>query len=83
MSAALVRQGVPLASVLAAGHEVRKHTEALTELFSALVHTHLRDDDFTSAMDRVRPLAKDVVEAELSMSLDRRIRAEKSDPEAE
>ncbi|NDZ77713.1 MerR family transcriptional regulator [Streptomyces sp. SID10853] len=83
VSAALVRQGVPLASVLAAGHQVRKHTEALTELFSALVHDHLPDEGFAGAMERVRPLAKDVVEAELSMSLDRRIRAEKSGPDAE
>ncbi|WP_328321871.1 MerR family transcriptional regulator [Streptomyces sp. NBC_00388] len=77
VSAALVRQGVPLAAVLAAGHEVRKHTETLTELFSTLVRTHLPDEDFAGAMERVRPLAKDVVGAELSMSLDRRVRAEK------
>lgn len=83
VSAALVRQGVPLASVLASGREVRRHTEALTELFSGLVRTHLGDEEFTSAMERVRPLAKDVVEAELSMSLDRRVRAEKSGPEGE
>ncbi|MFE2374586.1 MerR family transcriptional regulator [Streptomyces sp. NPDC059398] len=82
VSAALVRQGVPLAAVLAAGDEVRKHTEALTELFSALVHTHLPDEDFTSAMERVRPLAKSVVDAELSMSLDRRVRAEKNGGDA-
>ncbi|WP_250301943.1 MerR family transcriptional regulator [Streptomyces sp. NBC_01267] len=77
VSAALVGEGVPLAAVLTAGHEVRRHTEALTELFAELVRDQLPDEEFAGAMERVRPLAKSVVDAELSMSLDRRVRAEK------
>ncbi|MCX4550400.1 MerR family transcriptional regulator [Streptomyces sp. NBC_01387] len=77
VSAALVAEGVPLAAVLTAGHEVRRHTEALTELFAELVRDQLPDEEFAGAMERVRPLAKSVVDAELSMSLDRRVRAEK------
>ncbi|MEV6794943.1 MerR family transcriptional regulator [Streptomyces sp. NPDC051320] len=77
VSAALVTQGVPLASVLAAGHRVREHTEALTRLFTDLIHAHLPDTEFEEAMARLRPLAKDVVEAELSMAMDRQVRAER------
>ncbi|WP_328540894.1 MerR family transcriptional regulator [Streptomyces sp. NBC_00344] len=76
VSAALVGQGVPLADVLAAGHRIREHTEALTELFTELIHAHLPDTGFGEAMSQLRPLAKDVVAAELSMSMDRRVRAE-------
>ncbi|MEV8568224.1 MerR family transcriptional regulator [Streptomyces sp. NPDC051322] len=77
VSAALVAQGVPLASVLAAGHRVREHTEALTRLFTDLVRAHLPDTEFGEAMARLRPLAKNVVEAELSMAMDRQVRAER------
>ncbi len=72
-SAALVREGIPLAEVLATGHRVRVHAEALAELFTDLVLAQggrTRED-----LERLRPLAKSVVEAELSMALDRRLRA--------
>ncbi|WP_149179660.1 MerR family transcriptional regulator [Streptomyces sp. TRM49041] len=70
VSAALVKEGVPLSAVLAAARRVRTHTDALAELFTDLLHTHTRDED----VSRLRPLAKSVVEAELSMALDRRLR---------
>ncbi|EFF91530.1 regulatory protein, MerR [Streptomyces sp. e14] len=72
VSAALVREGIPLAEVLAAGHRVREHAEALAELFTDLITRHATQDD----LHRLRPLAKSVVDAELSMALDRRLRKE-------
>ncbi|MFE9043230.1 MerR family transcriptional regulator [Streptomyces sp. NPDC012421] len=71
VSAALVREGVPLAEVLKAGARVREHAEALAGLFAEMLTTHAREAD----LQRLRPLAKSVVEAELSMALDRRLRA--------
>ncbi len=70
VSAALVREGVPLAEVLKAGARVREHADALAELFTELLRAHAAEDDLW----RLRPLAKSVVEAELSMALDRRLR---------
>ncbi|MBT2410497.1 MerR family transcriptional regulator [Streptomyces sp. ISL-12] len=69
-STALVREGVPLAEVLAAGRRVRTHAEALAGLFTDLVLRHASEAD----LPRLRPLARSVVEAELSLALDRRLR---------
>ncbi|MER5944751.1 MerR family transcriptional regulator [Streptomyces sp. NPDC001904] len=69
VSAALVREGIPLAEVLAAARTVRDHADALATLFHELILAHGDDKD----VQRLRPLAKSVVEAELSMALDRRI----------
>ncbi len=69
VSAALVREGIPLAEVLKAGARVREHADALAGLFTDLLRTHAAEDD----LRRLRPLAKSVVEAELSMALDRRL----------
>lgn len=70
VSAALVREGVPLAAVLEAGRQVRVHADALAELFIGLLTEHSAD----GRMEKLRPLAKSVVEAELSMAMDRRLR---------
>ncbi|MET9348965.1 MerR family transcriptional regulator [Streptomyces termitum] len=70
VSAALVREGVPLAEVLRAGARVREHAEALAELFAELLGAHAAGED----LQRLRPLAKSVVDAELSLALDRRLR---------
>ncbi|KIF74868.1 MerR family transcriptional regulator [Streptomyces sp. 150FB] len=70
VSAALVRKGVPLAAVLEAGRRARQHTDALAELFITVMETYVGDD----SAEELRPLAKSVVEAELSMALDRRLR---------
>ncbi|WP_338897774.1 MerR family transcriptional regulator [Streptomyces sp. TG1A-60] len=72
VSAALVREGVPLADVLAAGRRVRTHAEALAALFTDLILT--RPDRTPEDLRRLRPLAKSVAEAELSLALDRRLR---------
>ncbi|MFD8965189.1 MerR family transcriptional regulator [Streptomyces sp. NPDC059568] len=72
VSAALVREGVPLAVILETAREVRAHADALAELFGAVLTAH------TTAADsaKLRPLAKSIVEAEFSMALDRRLRAD-------
>jgi DNA-binding transcriptional MerR regulator len=70
VSSALVREGIPLAEVLTAGKHVREHADALAEMFAELVLRHANEDD----LHRLRPLARSVVEAELSLALDRRLR---------
>jgi DNA-binding transcriptional MerR regulator len=70
VSSALVREGIPLAEVLAAGARVREHADALAEMFAELVLRHGTEND----LHRLRPLARSVVEAELSLALDRRLR---------
>lgn len=70
VSSALVREGIPLAEVLTAGKRVREHVDDLAEMFAELVLRHATEDD----LQRLRPLARSVVEAELSLALDRRLR---------
>ncbi|MYT30984.1 MULTISPECIES: MerR family transcriptional regulator [unclassified Streptomyces] len=80
-STSLVAQGIPLAAVLEAGGRVRAHADALADLFTTLIRSHLVTTlhdlpRATEAVENLRPLAKGVVEAELSMAMDRRIRTE-------
>ncbi|SEG34890.1 DNA-binding transcriptional regulator, MerR family [Actinacidiphila yanglinensis] len=85
-SAALVREGVPLSAVLAAGREVRIHVDAMADLFTQVIKTHVMGDlaDLTptgthrisASLHRLRPLAKNIVDAEMSLAMDRRVRAE-------
>ncbi|MEU9115751.1 MerR family transcriptional regulator [Streptomyces sp. NPDC048483] len=92
-STELVDKGVPLAAVLEAGRQVRAHADALADLFTNLIRTHvLADvlhraptddpptpqevDHIAETIDKLRPISKGVVEAELSMAMDRRVRAE-------
>jgi DNA-binding transcriptional MerR regulator len=70
VSSALVHEGIPLAEVLGAAQQVRTHADALAELFTDLVLRHASEQD----LPRLRPLARSVVEAELSLALDRRMR---------
>ncbi|MDQ0761451.1 MerR family transcriptional regulator [Streptomyces canus] len=70
VSSELVREGIPLGEVLAAGKRVREHVDDLAEMFAELVLRHAGEDD----LHRLRPLARSVVEAELSLALDRRLR---------
>ncbi|MEU3856925.1 MerR family transcriptional regulator [Streptomyces sp. NPDC028722] len=69
VSSALVREGIPLAEVLAAGARVREHADTLAALFTGLILRHAPEED----LHRLRPLARSVVEAELSLALDRRM----------
>jgi DNA-binding transcriptional MerR regulator len=92
----LIAQGVPLAAVLEAGRAVRTHADALADIFTTLIRTHVLPDvpqrtatdapacadavdRITETIENLRPLAKGVVEAELSMAMDRRVRAEIDD----
>ncbi|WP_328913900.1 MULTISPECIES: MerR family transcriptional regulator [unclassified Streptomyces] len=85
-SAALVREGVPLAAVLAAGRAVRDHVDAIADLFTEVVSTHVLGSSadlppgeahrITESLQRLRPLAKNIVDAEMSLAMDRRMRAE-------
>jgi DNA-binding transcriptional MerR regulator len=73
VSSALVREGIPLAEVLSAGARVRQHADALADLFTDLILRHGPEEN----LHRLRPLARSVVEAELSLALDRRVRERK------
>ncbi|MCX4526272.1 MerR family transcriptional regulator [Streptomyces sp. NBC_01551] len=67
VSSALVREGVPLSAVLETGRRVREHADAMAAVFTELITAHIGED----AVARLRPLAKSVVEAELTMAMDR------------
>ncbi|WP_308293818.1 MerR family transcriptional regulator [Streptomyces sp. RK62] len=75
VSSALVREGIPLAEVLTAGRRVREHVDAMADMFADLVLRHADESD----LPRLRPLARSVVEAELSLALDRRLRKQEWD----
>lgn len=75
-SSALVQEGIPLSAVLAAGKRVRDHADALAEIFANVILTHAPESDPA----RLRPLAQRVVEAELSLALDRRMRRMRQEP---
>ncbi|MFG3406607.1 MerR family transcriptional regulator [Streptomyces sp. NPDC048142] len=72
VSAELVREGVPLSTVLSSGRRVREHADALAEIFVRALHAHTKETE----PSQLRPLARAVVDAELSMALDRRLRRE-------
>ncbi|MCX4396094.1 MerR family transcriptional regulator [Streptomyces sp. NBC_00264] len=76
VSSQLVREGVPLSTVLAAGRRVREHADALAELFVGVLEGQGGDE---TEPPQLRPLARAVVDAELSMALDRRLRRESTD----
>ncbi|MFD8961693.1 MerR family transcriptional regulator [Streptomyces anulatus] len=72
VSAELVREGVPRSTVLSSGRRVREHADALAEIFVRVLHAHTKETEPA----QLRPLARAVVDAELSMALDRRLRRE-------
>jgi len=89
-SLALAREGVPLSAVLAAGREVRGHVDAMAALFTNVIKEHvlgplgtpledLPPDEaqrLSASLDRLRPLAKEIVDAEMALAMERRVRAE-------
>ncbi|MFE0626951.1 MerR family transcriptional regulator [Streptomyces sp. NPDC058864] len=86
-SAGLVQEGIPLAEVLAAGRDMRGRMDLLAELFVELARTYVLPDAeadlqsgdttrLTEAIARLRPLVQAVVEAELALAIDRRLREE-------
>lgn len=120
VSSELVRQGVPLSAVLAAGRQIRAHADAIAVLCTDLVRDHvlrevldrlagppgnaadgrsgtaddgsdpagpgstpppsgdpLADQDLqyvAETLERLRPLSQQVIDAELAMAMDRRVR---------
>ncbi|MFE0005931.1 MerR family transcriptional regulator [Streptomyces erythrochromogenes] len=56
-----------LAAVLETGSRVSEHADAMALLFTELISDHISPE----ALTRLRPLAKSVVEAELTMAMDR------------
>ncbi|MGI5338434.1 MerR family transcriptional regulator [Streptomyces sp. CA-181903] len=82
-STELVRAGVPLSAVLEAGRQVRAHADALAELFTDLIRTHAQKnaptpdeaDATLRTLEKLRPVSQTVVDAEVSMAMDRHIRA--------
>lgn len=85
-STALVNEGVPLSAVLAAGREVRRHVDALAELFTQVIRTHVlcpmgelppgEAHRLAESLQRLRPVAKNIVDAEMSLAMERRVRVE-------
>jgi len=85
-SAALVREGIPLSAVLAAGRDVRGHVDAIADLFIQVTKEHVlgrldamepgEANPMTESLQRLRPLTKNIVDAEMSLAMDRRVRAE-------
>jgi DNA-binding transcriptional MerR regulator len=78
-SSALVHEGIPLADVLAAGRAMRTRLDSLAELFVDLAGVHIlpgTDTALADAITRLRPLVKDVVEAELALAMDRALSAQ-------
>jgi DNA-binding transcriptional MerR regulator len=85
-SAALVREGVPLSAVLASGRAVRDYVDAIAELFTQVIRAHVlgpmaglppgEAHRIAESLQRLRPLAKNIVDAEMSLAMDRRVRRE-------
>ncbi|MEU6346438.1 MerR family transcriptional regulator [Streptomyces sp. NPDC046977] len=86
-SSGLVKEGIPLAEVLSAGRDMRHRMDLLAELFVQLARSHvlpgaeadLQAGDttrLTEAIARLRPLVEVVVEVELALAMDRRLREE-------
>lgn len=80
-STALVSEGVSLGAVLAAGQHVREQVERIAVIFAELLKEHLLStthdqERVSNAIELLRPYATQVVDAELSMALDRQLRGD-------
>ncbi|MFF5262609.1 MerR family transcriptional regulator [Actinomadura viridis] len=80
---ALVRAGVPLEEVLAAGQALQRGMDEVASMFVRLISTHVlggpagRDlGGLTDVLDRLRPGAQVAVEAAFTRAMDRQVRAE-------
>lgn len=87
VGAELVASGIPLRAALALGSRLRDHIDRVAEGFVELVETHVFDpvgdripaEDvprLTEVVQRLRPLAKEAVDAELADAMDRHVRAQ-------
>jgi DNA-binding transcriptional MerR regulator len=80
---ALVREGIPLPAILAAGRELQAGLDKMALLFVELVTTHVLDrpgaapgpDEiarFAETIERLRPVARTVIDTEFARAMDRR-----------
>ncbi|MFR9755470.1 MerR family transcriptional regulator [Streptomyces sp. TR06-5] len=80
-SAALVHDGIPLSAVLGAGRHLREHVDAIAEVFAQMLRRYVLPGDLSTAdaehvaatLRRLSTVAKQVVDAELGLALDRRV----------
>lgn len=83
-SAALVQEGIPLSAVLEAGRRLRAQVDTISAVFSELLRGYILPGEISAedlervdaTLERLRPVAKQVVDAELGLALDRRVREE-------
>jgi hypothetical protein len=74
-SSALVGKGVPLAEALAAGDAARARMDGRADPFVRSAHAYvLPGADTAEAVARLRPLPTHMIEAELALAMDRRLR---------
>ncbi len=78
----LVREGIPLPAILAAGRQLQASLDQLASLFVDLVSTHVLDrrsappgprelTRFAETIERLRPVARTVIDAEFARAMDR------------
>jgi DNA-binding transcriptional MerR regulator len=84
-TAALVREGIPLPAILAAGRELQAALDRMASLFVDLVVTHVAAPErgapppgevarLAETIERLRPVARTVIDAEFGRAMDRRAR---------
>ena len=82
---ALVREGIPLPAILAAGRELQAGLDRMASLFVDLVVSHVADPGrgapppgevarLAETIERLRPVARTVIDAEFGRAMDRRAR---------
>jgi hypothetical protein len=85
----LVAEGVPLTAVLAASRKAQDYADAVAEVFTGLIRDELlgalahgdtlspgEAARLTEQIERIRPLARTVADAQFTLAMDRRVRAE-------
>ena len=85
-TAILVHEGIPLSAILAAGGELQAGLDKLASLFVELFTSHILDGStrpprprevarLAQTVERLRPVARIVIDAEFARAMDRRARA--------
>ena len=80
-----MREGIPLPAILAAGRELQTGLDKMASLFVELVTTHVLDRSsgappphevarLAETVERLRPVARIVIDAEFGRAMDRRAR---------
>jgi DNA-binding transcriptional MerR regulator len=85
IATALAREGIPLSAILATGRELQSGLDKLASLFVEVVITHVLDRStgapppnevarLAETIERLRPIARTVLDAEFGRAMDRRAR---------